>query len=129
MGFFGSAKKKVLLIDDDPLPRTMLGMFFQEIGFEVLEAGNGRQGIQVALAESPALILCDINMPEMTGFETLSYLQGNPKTQPIPVVMVTAHGELEAVERCLGAGARDYIQKPFELLAVKAKVERVLGAA
>jgi len=102
-------------------------MFFQEIGYEVLEASNGKQGIQVAVEEAPVLILLDINMPEMMGYETLSYLKGNPKTAPIPVVMVTGQSELESVERCLDAGAKDYIQKPFELLQVKAKIERVLA--
>jgi CheY-like chemotaxis protein len=128
VGLFGSDKKKVLLIDDDPMPRSMLGMFFQEIGYEVLEASDGKQGIQVAVEGAPVLILCDINMPGMTGIETLQYLQGNPKTKPIPVIMVTAHGELDAVERCLESGARDYIQKPFDLMTVKSKVERALGA-
>ncbi len=127
MGLFGSDKKKVLIIDDDPMPRSMLGMFFQEIDFEVLEASDGKQGIQVAIENTPAIILLDINMPGMMGYETLAYLKQNPKTASIPVVMVTAQSELDAVERCLETGAVDYIQKPFELLQVKLKIEKLIA--
>lgn len=127
MEFFGSDKKKVLLIDDDPMPRSLLGMFFQEIDYDVLEASDGKQGIQMANENSPAIILLDINMPGMMGYETLEFLKNNPKTAQIPVVMVTAQSELDAVERCLEAGATDYIQKPFELTRVKEKIERILA--
>lgn len=127
MGFFGFNKKRVIVIDDDPLLRQMLSMFVEEMGYEVQAADNGKSGIQLALEHLPVLILLDIQMPEMSGYDTLAYLKKNKKVSSIPVIMVTAERELGVVERCLQAGAKDFIQKPFDLDVVRTKIERVLA--
>lgn len=128
MLFFGKKDKKraVLIVDDEVSTRTMLGMLFEEKGWEVLEAGAGDQGVRLAVEKEPDLILLDINLPQMTGFEAITFLRANPKTQRIPIIMCTAMDSLDDVDRCLSAGANDFIQKPFDLMAVLAKVERVL---
>lgn len=129
MLFFGakSGKKKVLLVDDDSATRGMLKMLLEDSGFEVSEAADGAAAVRQARAESPSLIILDINLPAMTGVEVLSVLRAGDATKAIPVIMCTAHNTFDDVERCLAAGARDYIQKPFDLRAVLAKVQRVLG--
>ncbi|HBL17278.1 MAG: hypothetical protein A2X36_00160 [Elusimicrobia bacterium GWA2_69_24] len=127
MGFFGSnRKRKVLLIDDEVSTRTMMAMFFEELGFAVAEASSGDHGIQVADDESPDIILLDIMMPGLSGFDTLRYFRGNPKTQATPIIMVTARDLVEDVEHCLEGGANDFIQKPFDLQTLRSKVEKFL---
>ena len=124
--FGGRTKRLVLLVDDDVSARTMLGMFFQETGWDVREAANGQQGVESAAALEPDLILLDVDMPLMTGPDALLLMRANPKTAKTPIMMVTARGTLDDIERCLSLGATDYITKPFELLRLKAKVDKLV---
>lgn len=125
-GFGGSGKRRILLIDDEMSTRTMLSMLFEENGFEILEAASGDVGVNSAVDNVPDVIILDINLPQMSGFECLTFLRSNPKTKAIPIIMCTAHETLDDVERCLSSGANDYIQKPFDLKNVLEKVERAL---
>jgi DNA-binding response OmpR family regulator len=124
--FFGSSAKKILLVDDEAATRSMLGMLFSDAGFEILEAGAGDQGVQEAIENLPDVIILDINLPNMSGFECLQVLRQNEKTKAIPIIMCTAHDTLDDVERCINGGAQDYIQKPFDLQTVLGKVKRQL---
>lgn len=126
MGLFGG-KKRVLVVDDEASTRNMLMMLLEDSGYEVLEAAAGDTAVAEATEQVPDLIILDINLPQFTGIQVLHLLRGNPKTKSIPVVMCTAHDTLEDVERCLAAGANDYIQKPFDLKGVLAKVRKYLG--
>jgi len=128
MGWFGPKKKKVLVIDDEVTTRTMIAMTLEEFEFEVHQASTGDMGIQMAEELGPDLILMDIMMPGMTGFDALAILRNNPKTRRTPIIMVTARQMMEDVERCLEAGANDYIQKPFDLMSLKTKVDKVLSS-
>jgi len=128
MGWFsGEKKRRVLIIDDEVSLRTMIGMFFQEMGFEVLEASSGDHGIQIAEEKSPDIILLDIMMPGMSGVDTLRYLRELPQTRKTPIIMVTAKRMVEDVERCLEAGANDFVQKPFQMPDLLSKIERILS--
>lgn len=124
--FGGRTKRLVLLVDDDVSARTMLSMFFQETGWEVREASNGQQGVENAADLGPDLILLDVDMPLMTGPDALLLMRANPKTAKTPIMMVTARGTLDDIERCLTLGATDYITKPFELLRLKGKVDKLV---
>ncbi|MBI3300210.1 MAG: response regulator [Elusimicrobia bacterium] len=126
--FGGGKKRSVLIVDDDVSARTMLAMFFTETGWAVREASNGQLGVDMALAETPDIILLDVDMPVMTGPDALLLLRSNPKLNAVPIMMVTARGTLDDVERCLMQGANDFISKPFELLRLKAKVEKLAPA-
>ena len=127
--FGGRTKRRVLLVDDDVSARTMLAMFFSESGWEVREAVNGQQGVKAALEAEPDLILLDVDMPVMTGPDALVVIRGYPQTAKTPILMVTARGTLDDIERCLTLGATDYITKPFELLRLKGKVDKLVPPA
>lgn len=124
--FAGAKKRAVLIVDDDVSARTMLAMFFEETGWEVRQAANGQQGVDMAAAQAPDLLLLDVDMPVMTGPDALLVLRANPKLARLPILMVTARGTLDDVDRCLSQGASDFIEKPFELLRLKTKVDKLV---
>ena len=124
---FGKEKKRrVLIVDDDVNTRTMIGMFFEEVGWDVREASNGQLGVDAATADPPDLIVLDCDMPVLTGPDALVFLQGNAKTKSVPVLMVTARGTLDDVEACLSRGARDFIQKPLDLRRFQEKIDKIV---
>lgn len=124
--FAKAKKRRVLLVDDDVNARTMMGMFFNEVGWEVKEASNGQLGVDAAVADQPDLIVLDCDMPVMTGPEALVLLHANPKTNKVPVLMVTARGTLDDVEACLSRGAVDFVQKPLDLRRFMEKVDKIV---
>ena len=126
--FAADKKRRVLVVDDDVSARTMMGMFFSEIGWSVKEAANGRDGVDAAVAEPPDLIILDFDMPVMRGPDALVLLRATPKTAKVPVLMVTARATLDDVDACLERGANDYVTKPLDLLKFKAKVEHLVPA-
>ena len=104
---------KVLVIEDEKLVRRMVSRLLTGEGYEVIEAPYGRAGYQMAVSEKPHIILLDLMMPVMDGFEVLSKLKGNPETEPIPVIILTARIDSESERRCMRSGAVDYIKKPW----------------
>ena len=130
MPFFGDRKKKaILIVDDDVSVRTMLGMLFQSQEYEVLEASSGDQGVRLAIERLPDAIILDVMLPQMSGFEVLGLLRADEKLAKTPIVMCTARDTLDDVERCLSAGANDYIQKPFDLKTVLWKMQKLISPA
>ena len=113
---------KILIVDDNECNREVLLDALHDEGYEIRQAGNGREAIRLVEEDHPDLILLDILMPEMDGVETLEYLKGKEETRHIPVIMVTALGMDSQVATCLDAGAADYIVKPFSSLVVRARV-------
>ena len=106
---------KVLVIEDEKLVRQVVSRLLTGEGYEVIEAPYGRAGYQMAVSEKPNIILLDLMMPVMDGFEVLSKLKGNPETEPIPVIILTARIDSESERRCMRSGAVDYIKKPWGL--------------
>ena len=104
-----------LVVDDSRAIRTILSKTLKELGFEVCEAANGKEALEVIAAEKTALtlILLDWNMPEMDGLELLKRLRQNPEFSSLVVVMVTAETELDHIAEALEAGANEYVMKPF----------------
>lgn len=119
---------KVLIIEDENSLRQEIAEILSFEGYEVLQAEHGRIGLEKATAELPDLILCDVMMPEMDGYEVLTKLRLNPSTQLIPCILITALAEHEHLRAGMDFGADDYITKPFksiELLnAVKARLKK-----
>jgi two-component system, sensor histidine kinase and response regulator len=126
---------RILVIDDDAAIQSLTAKALQARGFQALTAGDGREGLEVARRYLPDLIICDIQMPEMDGFETLAALQRDPLTSTIPFVFLTGLSDQAHVRFGMGLGADDYLTKPFTVnelmeavnlrLAKKAAVQRV----
>lgn len=119
---------RVLVVDDEPDVVELIEMLLQRRGYEVLTASNGMEGIMRADAERPDLILLDIMMDEMDGWETLKLLRLEANTRDIPVVMVSARMEPRDKIRGLQEGAVDYVTKPFAVQELLDTVAEVLAA-
>ncbi|HUQ76958.1 MAG TPA: response regulator [Burkholderiales bacterium] len=104
---------KILIIDDDRAIRRALALSLQHEGYTVVEAPHGRAGLELAQAERPALIICDVNMPEMDGYQVVSALRQSSTLSSIPFVFLTARDERAEVRRGMNLGADDYVIKPF----------------
>lgn len=107
--------KKILTIEDEKVSRTLLMNVLKAQSFQAIGAENGRVGVELANEYQPDLILCDIMMPEMNGYEVLKALQENPKTATIPFIFLTGKTQRDDVRRGMQLGADDYLMKPFDL--------------
>ena len=106
--------QKILVVENDPALRMLTAQLLELEGFEVRQAENGRLALEAIAAEPPDLVLCDLLMPEMSGFEVLRELTQNPKSPGIPLVFVTASAMPSDRENCLNEGAAGFIIKPFQ---------------
>ncbi len=121
-----TAPKKILLVDDS---RTVLLMEqgLLSRSYDVVTATDGVAGLAAALAHRPDLILLDVLMPGMNGFQVLAALRAREETRAVPVIMVTSRGELESVEAGYRGGASEYVLKPIHAAELIAKVRSCLG--
>jgi two-component system, OmpR family, alkaline phosphatase synthesis response regulator PhoP len=119
--------KRVLAVDDEPHILKLVSFSLRSGGFEVIEASDGLTAIAVAQAEQPDLILMDVMMPVLDGFEACRRLKEDPATADIPVVMLTAKTQLSEQKAGLDCGAEDYICKPFTPKDLVAQVQEFLG--
>lgn len=106
-----SIQKKVLIIEDSPVQAQALQRFLEEYGLRVLSAPDGRVGVQLAEQWLPDVIVLDIQMPNMNGFEVCEYLRDNPNTDHIPIIILTVHNELSKFKKSILLGAIDFIPK------------------
>lgn len=113
---------RLLIVDDDPYNIHLLANIFNE-DYDISFATNGKKALEIALAEKPDLILLDVIMPEMNGYDVCKELKCNPHTLEIPIIFVTAHSEATEEIRGLEIGAVDYISKPFCPAIVKIRVK------
>lgn len=120
-------KKKILIIEDQLEVRENIEELLQLSNYETIVAANGKEGVKSALKHLPNLILCDIMMPEMDGFEVLYLLGKNPDTASIPFIFLTAKAEKSDFRKGMNLGADDYITKPFEEMELLDAVERRLN--
>jgi DNA-binding response OmpR family regulator len=118
--------KKILVIDDLPENVFMLQDRLEHEGYEVLTAYDGKNGIEKAKAELPDLILLDVMMPDINGFEVCKILVNDEKTASIPIILVTAKTGAEDTKEGLDAGAFDYIKKPFNKIELLARIRSAL---
>ena len=117
--------KTILVVDDEPEERTIFASYLQFVGGTTLEASNGEEGLRIAREAQPDLILLDITMPVLDGWETMEQFQASPETANIPVLAVTAQQlDAEQLER---AGFCGYLQKPISPHRVLEEVERCVG--
>lgn len=125
--------ESILIIEDDPDTRENVATILEMEGYHALTASNGQAGLDCAVVEEPALIVCDISMPEMDGYDVLSQLRQKPETAAIPFIFLTAHGERCDVRNGMNLGADDYLCKPVDtddlLASIRARLQRSRRAA
>ena len=117
---------RILVIDDNEPNRRILSRRLERRGFEVLLANDGRAGVEVARAEKPDLILMDMNMPQIDGWEATRRIKAAPETAAVPVIGLTAHALTGDRERALEAGCADYHIKPVDFPRLLAQIETLL---
>jgi DNA-binding response OmpR family regulator len=119
--------KRILVVDDEPDIVALIRLKLMREGFEVVEAHNGEAAIKMVTRSRPDLIILDIMMPGMNGWEVNERLKANPEYRDIPVIMLTALDELDEQFKSLQAGVRDYVTKPFNFDELVSSVRRVLS--
>ncbi|MEM7585008.1 MAG: response regulator [Acidobacteriota bacterium] len=119
---------RILLVEDNELNLDMLSRRLKRRKFEVLIAEDGQQGIEVARAERPDLILMDMSLPVLDGWEATRRLKADPEMRDIPVIALTAHAMAEDREKALAAGCDDYDTKPVELRRLLRKMAALMEA-
>jgi len=122
-----SAPKTVLLVEDNEDNRIVYSTILRHFGYRVMEALNGEEGIATARSEKPDLILMDISIPIIDGWEATQVLKHDPETRHIPIIALTAHALASDRERAMQVGCDGYLAKPCEPRAVVAEVQRFLG--
>ena len=118
----------ILLVEDNELNRDMLSRRLVRNGYDVLIAEDGAKGLSAATDGKPDLILMDMSLPVIDGWEATRRLKAEPQTQAIPVIALTAHAMSSDREKAVAAGCDDYDTKPVELERLLAKIERLLQA-
>jgi len=118
---------KILLVEDNEMNRDMLSRRLTRKQYEVLEAVDGGEGVEMARSEAPDLILMDMSLPVMDGWEATRLLKASPETGSIPIIALTAHAMSGDREKAMEAGCDDYDIKPVELPRLLAKMEILLG--
>ena len=119
---------KILLVEDNEMNRDMLSRRLERRGHEVVCAGDGAEGVAVAQREGPALILMDMSLPVLDGWEATRQLKADPATSGIPIIALTAHAMSDDREHALSAGCNDYDTKPVEFPRLVAKIDALLAA-
>jgi adenylate cyclase len=113
---------KLLAVDDDPMNRDMLSRRLEKLGYEVTDAANGREALQKLKDGNFDLVLLDILMPDLDGFQTLEFMKADPRLRHVPVIMLTALDDVASTVRCIEAGAEDYVPKPFNPTVLRARI-------
>ena len=119
---------RILLVEDNEMNRDMLSRRLERKGYTVLCAADGEDGVAKATAEKPDLVVMDLSLPIVDGWEATRRIKANPDTRAIPVLVLTAHAMDVDRERALAAGCDDYDTKPVDMARLVAKIERLLGA-
>ena len=118
---------KILLVEDNEMNRDMLSRRLQRRGYEVLTAVDGESGLALTKSETPTLVLMDMSLPGIDGWEATRRLKADPATRAIPVIALTAHAMAGDREQALAAGCDDFDIKPIDLDRLLGKIEALLG--
>jgi two-component system, cell cycle response regulator DivK len=120
---------KILLVEDNEMNRDMLSRRLERRGYQVLIAVDGAEGVRMAQAEVPALILMDMSLPVLDGWEATRQIKAAPATGAIPIIALTAHAMSGDREKAIEAGCDDFDTKPVDLPRLLAKIDALLGGA
>jgi CheY-like chemotaxis protein len=119
---------KILLVEDNEMNRDMLSRRLNRNGFEVVIAVNGQEGVDLARSAKPDLILMDMSLPVLDGWEATKLVKANPETAGIPVIALTAHAMVHDKEKALAAGCDEFDTKPVELPRLLGKINSLVRA-
>lgn len=120
-------KKKILVVDDEESIRTVLEFTLAQAGYDVAAAANGDECLEQVYAFGPNLIILDLMMPQVDGWEVMRLLRANPETEKIPIVLLTAKGEIRDKLSALQQGATDYVTKPFAKADLLKRLDEILA--
>jgi CheY-like chemotaxis protein len=118
---------KILLVEDDEMNRDMLSRRLERRGYQVVMAVDGGQGLRLARSEAPDLILMDMSLPVLDGWEATRHLKAAAATQAIPIIALTAHAMAGDREKAVEAGCADYDTKPIEFARLLGKIQGLLA--
>jgi CheY-like chemotaxis protein len=119
--------RRVLVVEDEPENRLLLGMVLTAEGYEVVETEDGPSALRALAQQLPDVILLDVMMPGMNGYAVFERLREDPRTKPIPVIMLTALAQRADVERAVELGVEGYVTKPFEPSELLHAIEQALA--
>jgi two-component system cell cycle response regulator DivK len=123
------AMSKILLVEDNEMNRDMLSRRLERKGFDVVMAVDGQAGVEMASSANPDLILMDLSLPVIDGWEATRRIKANAATQQIPVIALTAHAMAGDEQKALDAGCDDYDTKPVDFKRLLGKIDTFLGAS
>ena len=121
-----SGQRYVLIAEDEEVTNALIATILKSAGFECASAGNGQEALEMAKQKKPDIVLLDVAMPRLNGFETLAALRAQPETRGLPIIMLTGEKSENEIVRGFELGAEDYIVKPFNARELVARVDRVL---
>ena len=122
-----AAKKRVLVCDDDPVILRLLEVNLELEGFEVLTGNNGEEGVEIAQRERPDLVILDIMMPKMDGYEACRRIKAEEETRHIPIVFLSAKAQASDIEKGKSYGVAEYLTKPFDPTDLTDLVFKLVG--
>ncbi|MEL7035736.1 MAG: response regulator [Cyanobacteria bacterium J06592_8] len=120
---------KILLVEDNEMNRDMLKRRLSRKGYDVLIAVDGAEGVELSRSQQPDIILMDMSLPVMDGWQATREIRNFPQTQTVPVIALTAHAMAGDREKCIAAGCNDYDTKPIEFPRLLEKIETLLKKA
>jgi CheY-like chemotaxis protein len=119
---------RILIVEDNEMNRDMLSRRLERRGYQIVMALDGQQGIDAAVRDKPDLILMDMSLPVLDGWEATRRLKSAPETQAVPIIALTAHAMQSDEQRAREAGCDDFDTKPIEFVRLLSKIEAILGA-
>ena len=117
---------KILIVEDNEMNRDMLSRRLERKGYDVVMAEDGKKGVDMSKSENPDLILMDLSLPVMDGWEATSNIKGNEETKKIPIIVLTAHAMAGDREKALDAGADEYDTKPIDFKRLLGKIKEFI---
>jgi DNA-binding response OmpR family regulator len=118
---------KILIAEDEPDIRELVAFMLRFAGYEVMAASNGEEAVQAATREVPDLVLMDVRMPRMTGYDACRLMKSNPTLRDVPIVFLSAKGQESEIQSGLEAGAEEYLLKPFSPDELTNRVRNILS--